>query len=141
MINQTIAIWDNCGYSPDADDLQPTMTTYILDFSPDMDRHKKRPAVLICPGGAYQFTSDREAEPVAMRFAAAGFHAFVLRYRVAPSKHPKALLDVSRAMWIIRENAIQWNVDPDSIAVCGFSAGGHLAGSLGVFWQEDHIKE
>ncbi|NLB42592.1 MAG: alpha/beta hydrolase [Clostridiales bacterium] len=141
MHNQTIDIWDNCNYSPDSGDIQPTLTTYILDFSNEMPFSTKRPAVLVCPGGGYSYTSDREAEPIAMRFVAAGFHTFVLRYRVAPSKHPKPLLDVSRAMWIIRENAELWNVDPEKVAVCGFSAGGHLAGSLGVFWQEDYIKE
>jgi acetyl esterase/lipase len=141
MRNQIIDIWENCNYTPDADDIHPTLTTYLLDFNPEMQIGKKRPAVLICPGGGYSITSNREAEPIAIRFAAAGFHTFVLRYRVAPSRHPKPLLDVSRAMWIIRENAELWNVDPEKIAVCGFSAGGHLAGSLGVFWHEDYIGE
>ncbi|HHY81935.1 MAG TPA: alpha/beta hydrolase [Clostridiales bacterium] len=141
MINQTIAIWDNTGYTPQANELQPTLTTYVLDYSPEMPHHDKRPAVLICPGGGYFLTSDREAEPVAMRFAAAGFHAFVLRYRTTPARHPSPLLDVSRAMWIIRENAHQWHVDTDRIAVCGFSAGAHLAGSLGVFWHQEWISK
>jgi len=141
MINQVIKIWDNTGYKPQEDELEPTLTTYVLDYSPEMAHMKKRPAVLICPGGAYIRTSDREAEPVAMKFAAEGFHTFILRYRTAPSKHPSPLLDVSRAMWIIRENAEKWNVDPDRIAVCGYSAGGHLTASLGVFWHEDWISE
>ena len=141
MRNQTIDIWENCNYAPGADDIRPIMTTYLLDFSVEMPFSIKRPAVLVCPGGGYSYTSDREAEPIAMRFAAAGFHTFVLRYRVASSRHPKPLLDVSPAMWIIRENAEAWNVDKDKIAVCGFSAGGHLAGSLGVFWNEEYIKD
>src|SRR5690554_3370209 len=98
MRNQIIDIWGNCNYTPDADDIHPTLTTYLLDFNPEMQIGKKRPAVLICPGGGYSITSNREAEPIAIRFAAAGFHTFVLRYRVAPSRHPKPLLDVSRAM-------------------------------------------
>ena len=51
------------------DDPKVTLTTYILDDSPEMLMGKKRPAVLVCPGGAYMFCSDREAEPVAIRFA------------------------------------------------------------------------
>ncbi|HHU79535.1 MAG: alpha/beta hydrolase [Caldicoprobacterales bacterium] len=141
MYHKTIEIWDNCSYKPEDHELKSTLTTYVPDYSPEMAHHDKRPAVLICPGGGYQFTSDREAEPIAIRFAAAGFHAFVLRYRTSPSRHPAPLLDLSRAMWIIRENAGKWHLDPDRIAVCGFSAGGHLAGSLGVFWQQDWIRE
>jgi len=55
-------------------------------------------------------------------------------------KHPQPLLDVSRAMCIIRENADKWNVEADKIAVCGFSAGGHLAASLGTLWDRDYIQ-
>ena len=52
------------------DDPKVTLTAYILDDSPEMLNGAKRPAVLVCPGGAYMFTSDREADPVAIRFAA-----------------------------------------------------------------------
>ena len=64
------------------DDPKVTLTAYILDDSPEMLMGKKRPAFLICPGGAYMFNSDREAEPAAIRFASMGYHAFVLRYSV-----------------------------------------------------------
>lgn len=142
MRNLTIPIWEGTDYAGlDEKDLNPTLTTYILHNTPELNAGNKRPSILICPGGGYRFTSDREAEPVAMRFLAAGFNAFVLRYRTAPSRHPKPLLDVSRAMWLIRENADEWHVDPDRIAVCGFSAGGHLTASLGVFWNESFIRE
>jgi acetyl esterase/lipase len=91
-----------------------------------------RPAVLIFPGGGYTFTSDREAEPIALRFNAAGFHAVVLRYRVAPHRHPAPLEDAEAALSLLRAKAGEWRVDPGRIAVCGFSAGGHLAASLGL---------
>jgi acetyl esterase/lipase len=101
-----------------------------------------RKGVLICPGGGYGFVSYRESEPIALAFIAQGFNAFVLTYEVAPVvKHPQPLLDASRAMCIIRENAEKWSTDIDKIAVCGFSAGGHLAASLGVFWQEKYLQE
>lgn len=58
------------------------LTTYVLDDSSELLDGKKRPAIIICPGGAYLNCSDREAEPVALRFASMGYHAFVLRYHV-----------------------------------------------------------
>lgn len=135
MINKTIQLWEKGNYQSKGEDgFLPTLDTYILDGE------KKRAAILICPGGGYGFTSPREAEPVALQFAAAGFHVFVLNYSVAPRRHPQPLLDVSRAMCIIRNNADEWNINPNKIAVCGFSAGGHLAASLGVHWEKSYIQ-
>lgn len=135
MIAQSIDIWKDIEYNDKKDGFVPTLDTYILKGD------KKRPAVLVCPGGGYTHTSQREAEAIAIQFNAAGFHAFVLYYSVAPRKHPQPLLDVSRAMCIIRQNAEQWNIIADKIAVCGFSAGGHLAGSLGVHWNKPYLLE
>lgn len=119
-----------------------TLTAYILDNSPEISLSRKNKAVLICPGGGYEFVSERESEPVALAFLAEGFNAFVLNYEVAPAvKHPQPILDVSRAMCLIRENAKRWNIDINNIALCGFSAGAHLAASLGVFWRENYIQE
>ena len=113
---------------------------YLLDDSPAIDIHK-RPLILICPGGGYIYTSDREAEIVAMQFFAMGYHAAVLRYSVAPAIYPTALLEVGRSVSVIREHAEEWFVDSDKIVLLGFSAGGHLAASFGVFWHEDFISE
>jgi acetyl esterase/lipase len=135
MLNKTIDLWENYKYeSVEPKDFRPKLVTYVLDGN------KKRPAILICPGGGYGFTSPREAEPIAMQFNAAGFHAFVLYYSVAPNRHPQPLLDLSRAMCIIRESSDEWNVYTEKIAVCGFSAGGHLAASLGVCWDKPYLK-
>lgn len=135
MISKAIDIWEKGVYeSEEEDGFRPTMQTYILDGG------KKRGAVLICPGGGYRGVSEREAEPIAMQFNAAGFNAFVLYYSVAPRKHPQPLLDVSRAMCIIRQNVDEWHVNIEKIAVCGFSAGGHLAASLGVHWNKPYIQ-
>jgi acetyl esterase/lipase len=57
-----------------------TLTTYVLKDSQELLNGKKRPAIIICPGGAYIGCSDREGEAVALRFAAMGYHTFVLRY-------------------------------------------------------------
>lgn len=130
MINKVIPLREEeNGYTP-------TLTTYILDKI----KNDTRPAVVICPGGAYGGCADIESEPVAMRFLAAGFHVFILRYSVYPNRYPKALEELSKSMQIIRQNAAEWHVDKDKIAVCGFSAGSHLACSLGVFWNQAPIK-
>ncbi|MCH4057600.1 MAG: alpha/beta hydrolase [Lactobacillaceae bacterium] len=118
-----------------------TLTGYILDNSPEMDPKRQRPAVIILPGGGYEFLSDREAEPVAMQFAARGFQAFILRYSVAPAHFPVALLEVAQAVATVRQHASDWHVKPDEIVVQGFSAGGHLAASLAVFWNSDLLRE
>ena len=101
----------------------------------------KRPLILICPGGGYGMTSDREAEPVAFQFLAMGYHAAILRYSCAPARFPTALLEAASAMAMIRKNAEEWNVQADKILVTGFSAGGHLAASLGMFWDEDFVAK
>lgn len=115
--------------------------TYLLSNSNEIAPDRKRPLVLICPGGAYAFTSDREAEPVAVQLNAMGIHACILRYSCAPARFPTALVQVAKSIALIRENAAKWNVDPDKIAVMGFSAGGHLACSIGTFWNRKFLAE
>ncbi|MEH7480970.1 alpha/beta hydrolase [Neobacillus drentensis] len=115
--------------------------TYIMNNSPEIDSSRKRPTIIICPGGGYEFTSDREAEPIAIRMNAMGFNACVLRYSVRPATFPTALLELSMAVALIRKNAEQWNVDVNKVIVAGFSAGGHLAASLGVFWHRSFLSE
>lgn len=113
--------------------------TYIIDSSPEI-RHNERPLVLICPGGGYEFTSDREAEYLALQFLAMGYHAAVLRYSITPAVFPTALCELAMAMKTIKERAAEWNVISDKIFVLGCSAGGHLAASLGVFWNDEELK-
>ena len=114
-----------------------TLRGYVIDNSEEMDPDRKRPAVLIVPGGGYEMTSDREAEPIALAMLGYGFHAFVLRYSVAPSRYPVALLEAAEAMRLIRDHADEWHVDPQAVVVAGFSAGGHLAASLGTTGGDD----
>ena len=113
-----------------------TLTTYVLDDSREMLKGNKRPAVLICPGGAYLFCSDREGEPVAMAFAAMGYHAFVLRYHVSgTAHHPQPMRDIGKAILTIRDHAEEWLVDMDKLAICGFSAGGHNCAMYATNWH------
>lgn len=96
------------------------------------------PAIIICPGGAYEMTSDREAEPVAVAFFAAGYNTYILDYAVGKNaKDFTPLCQLAATMSDIRKNAQEWYTLPDHIAVCGFSAGGHLAASLGVLFNEE----
>ena len=90
------------------------------------------PAVLVLPGGGYAKTADHEAEPVAEWLASLGIHAFVLRYRVAPDRHPAPLRDAKQVMLWIRSGSHGLKVDPSRVGVLGFSAGGHLAATLSV---------
>lgn len=114
-----------------------TFVGYCLDNSSEIDPNRKRPSVLVIPGGGYEMTSDREAEPIAMQFLAAGFNAFVLRYSVKPSIFPVALLEAAEAMRRIRTHADEWHCDADAIAAIGFSAGGHLAANLATSASDD----
>jgi len=117
------------------------LTLYLLDNFPVIDMDRVRPVILICPGGGYHFVSEREAEPVAMQMLAMGFHAAVLRYHVAPTRFPNALAEAACSVAHLREHAAEYHLDPKKIVVAGFSAGGHLTASLGVFWQEEWLKE
>ena len=89
---------------------------------------KERPLVLVVPGGGYSHLSAREGDPVALQFAAAGYHTAVLRYAVGDdAAHGLPLRQLAAAIGLVRQHAAAWHVQPDKIAVCGFSAGGHLA--------------
>ena len=93
-------------------------------------------AVMVCPGGGYAHRAPHEGETIAQEFNKQGIHAFVLHYRVAPNRNPAPLNDARRGMRMIRSMASKFNVKTDKIAVCGFSAGGHLAGSLGIHFDK-----
>lgn len=118
------------------------MDTYVLEDSSQFDTGITRPAVLVLPGGGYTFTSDREAEFIALEFNTMGCHAFVLRYSVGKAALvPAPILDGFRAIAAIRDNAEKWHVAPDKLAVCGFSAGGHLAAGLMTMWKGGKITQ
>ncbi len=102
---------------------------------------RTRPAVLILPGGGYEHVSWREAEPVALRFAAMGYGAFVLDYSVAPLRFPTALREAALAMRFIREHAAEFSVESNMVAAIGFSAGGHLCGCLGMLYDCPELKD
>ena len=103
------------------------METFLLSVT-DKFTVQERPLILVCPGGGYNHTSDREAEIVAMQFNAMGYHTAVLRYSCKPAVFPTALLELTKAVAFLREHAGECCIDPDRIAVLGFSGG--IAGRL-----------
>ncbi len=115
------------------------MQAYVSDLMEGI--RIPRRSIVICPGGGYHFRSEREAEPIAMVFAAMGFNCFVVEYHVAPAVHPAPLFDVAHAVAWVRAHAEEYGADPNAIAVMGFSAGGHAAGHLGVRWHEEALMQ
>lgn len=116
------------------------LTTYIQEHYKEIDI-ESRPLVLVCPGGAYAYTSPREGEALAFQFLAMGYHAAVLNYSCAPAVYPTALTELAYSVKLIREHAEEWHVNPRQLIVLGCSAGGHLTASMGVFWEEDFLAE
>lgn len=110
---------------------------YLHDINEqEMPNRLKRPCVVICPGGGYEFCSAREADPVAFAFFARGYNVFLLYYSLGKDAAKlRPLADLSLSVLKIRENSGEWGICPDKLAVCGFSAGGHLAASLGTLWK------
>lgn len=114
-----------------------TLTAYIPDSSKEMPHLTKRRAILVIPGGAYKFCSDREAEPIAFKYLGKGYAAFILRYSLNENaRFPKPLDDAVEALRLIRANASEWCIDPHKIAAIGFSAGGHLTAALATMADE-----
>ena len=112
--------------------------TAYLPFSGD----KSADAILICPGGGYSTVCDgHEGEAIAMAFSARGFRCFVLKYSVGEkAKFPAPLIEASLAIMHIKENAEAYGINPERVFVMGFSAGGHLAGSLGTLWHKEWLN-
>lgn len=110
-----------------------SLAVYLRDASEAMPNAMRRPMVVVVPGGGYNHVSAREADPVALQFAAAGYHTAVLTYSVGEgAQNYQPLRQLAQALGLLRQNAEAWNILPDKIAVCGFSAGGHLAMSSAV---------
>ena len=120
-------------------DRNPCLDAYIPDNVPKLYPDRKHPAVLICPGGAYIDLAERECEPVALFFMSLGFASFVLRYSTAPTHYPVQLMEASASAAFIRSHAGSFQIDVGRFFVCGFSAGGHLDGSLGILGNDPAV--
>lgn len=140
MITKQIDLYEYRGVSA-PEGAVGRLTLWVQQTSDQVSPGRRRPAVLILPGGAYRRTSAREAEPVALRFAARGYAAFVLEYSCAPHSFPVALREAAMAMAYIREHAEEYEIDPHMVAAMGFSAGGHLCGTLGTLYDAPEVAD
>ena len=141
MLLKTIPLW------PDRTDV--TLTTYVTLPDPGWPfPTSPHPGIIICPGGAYLNLSDAEGSPIALEMAARGYQAFVLEYSVGSrvssptqTRYPAQLIDLAKAIVTLRDNAADWNLDPDNLAIMGFSAGGHLCASYATHWHEPWLAQ
>lgn len=127
-----------------------TLTTYVSDNPPTL-KSKKRKAIIVCPGGGYHALSQRESEPIVKVFLSEGLNVFLLRYTVGMKgenypENPGAtdyapLIEAALSIRHVRENAEEYNIDPEQIFIIGFSAGGHLAASTGILWKTDAVQK
>jgi acetyl esterase/lipase len=115
---------------------QPDIAVYLPS-----KRFATGQAVVICPGGGYWVLAyDLEGTDIARYLNSIGIAAIVLKYRLPTNEncvepHKAPLMDAQRAMRLVRANAGAWNIHPDKIGIMGFSAGGHLASTLGTHFD------
>lgn len=140
MESRTYEVWKGKEYNyPVKGSFIPNLVSYIHD-----EDKVTRPAILIVPGGGYQIVSNTEGEIVAKEFYEKGYNTFVLSYTVnlsgeIPLEY-QPLKDISRAVVFLRKNAAKFKIKENQIAICGFSAGGHLCGSLAVHYDVPELK-
>lgn len=126
-------LWDGIiPYNDEENDFVPGITAYPA---------KSKGAVVIFAGGGYAMKADHEGPVMAEWLQAAGITSFVVDYRVAPYKHPAQISDAMRAVKHVRFYADKYETDHNRIAVMGFSAGAHLAGSVSVHYDKEMYKE
>lgn len=133
MIHEKIELWKE---HPES-----FLVTYVNEDAPVLEMPPRK-AIIVCPGGGYEFLSAREAEPVAKKFFAEGFNVFVLNYSVFPNAgNYVPLIELAMAVTYVRENSEKYNVDPNYVFTVGFSAGGHLVASAGTMWNCEVIRK
>lgn len=130
---------------------------YIIDKTISYKVEKKRPALIICPGGGYLFRAAKEREPIALEFMSKGYHCFVLDYTVgfhdrndfykdSPSidenaQFPLPVLQLMESVHLIKTHAEEWGIDDKNIFLMGFSAGAHVCASLGSRWNDKTLLD
>ncbi len=128
-INLNVSLWpdsimDRSGNNAGC----PSLTPYLL-------KDEQSPVMIVCPGGGYGMRAEHEGEPVARWLNRIGVSAVVLNYRVAPYRHPIPMNDALRAIRLVRHHADDWGIDATRVGILGFSAGGHLASTVGTHYE------
>ncbi len=113
------------------------LTPYLID---DNSIH---PCAIICPGGGYKMVCDsKEGKPIAEYLNSKGVNAFVLRYAFRKRAHyPGPQDDLAHAIRMLVENQDQWHIDVSKLSLWGFSAGGHLCGTMGYEYERYHLPK
>lgn len=131
------------------------LVTYIQNHSKEVG---KKPAVIVLAGGSFMYKSERESEPIALKFASMGYQAFVLNYTTYTEKNkrpdyskpfetkeytqfPMQLKEIAEAFHVIHENAEEWQIDTDEIGLAGFSAGGFHSAMYGTNWHRPLVTD
>jgi len=136
MKTRTIFLWESDEYNyPMACGFIPNIFSYIHD-----EDNSKRTCMIVVPGGAYRTVSLTEGELVALKFYEKGYKTFVCSYTtnflmMKPLKN-QPMKDLSRSIRFLRKNADEFNINPEKIVICGFSAGGHLSASVCVHFED-----
>ena len=117
------------------------LNVYQQEISNQGMQNRLRPAMIVFPGGGYGMLSDREKEPIAIRFLAEGYNTFTVEYSLAPLYFPTQLIEGCMAVAYVKENAKSLGVDADHVAIIGFSAGGHLCGTIATLFDSEVVKK
>jgi acetyl esterase/lipase len=132
-VDEPIVLWPNG--APGAVGKEPLDIPTVTPYLPAKEKATGA-AIIVCPGGGYSHLADHEGGPVAEWLSTLGITAFVLKYRYGPRyQHPAPLLDAARAIRIVRARAGEWHLDPNRIGILGFSAGGHVASTIGTHFD------
>lgn len=141
MITNTIYLKDEFPFLGE-EGRNPKLDIYLPSNLSEMNRvDRKRPCMVVCPGGGYGMCSQREAEPIALNFLPEGYNVFVLWYSVAPNRFPNQIREVAAVMELIYKNADEWHCDTEKVAIIGFSAGGHLAAHYSTAFDCAEVRE
>jgi len=114
---------------------------HVFKADSSFNNHK---AIIICPGGSYHHLGMKhEGFEVAKWLNTLGFNAFVLQYRVGVKgwRHPAMIQDLQRTIQVLRENPNKYEINPNSIGLMGFSAGGHLVCIASIYYETNYLEE
>lgn len=143
--NKNVVVTEEKGYDQQVDSLVSKVSVPTLSIFKPTDVKPNATAVIICPGGGYHTELiEREGRRVARAFNQKGVVAFVLKYRLPNEQYLNnisivPLADAQRAIQVVRERAVEWNINPSSIGIMGFSAGGHLAATAGTHFDSSFL--